>query len=66
LTKIKSLTTAVVEVARFNICGSGIYVAEAAIGLSGLAELANVLEHLCDTQAIKFRTVRETEMHKVF
>jgi hypothetical protein len=55
-----------VEVARFNIGGSGIYVAEDAIGLLGLAEPAHVLEHLCDTQAIKFRTVRETETHKVF
>jgi hypothetical protein len=57
LARVKSLTTALVEVARLKIGGNGIYVAEEVIGLLGLAEPARTPEHLCDAQMIKFRTV---------
>jgi hypothetical protein len=64
LVRVKSLTTALAEVARLKIGGNGIYVAQEAIGLLGLAELVHTPEQLRDTQTIKFRTVRETETHR--
>lgn len=40
--RVKSLATDMADVARFNIGGRRIYVAEDVIGLLVLAELANV------------------------